>query len=93
MRMEIILSIVGSFGVLALGINGFFLRGIFNDLNDVRIQIAVLISESKEGDKMINKLERKLEHHESELSRTRDRLHSLEGASVQVLQFIKETPK
>lgn len=38
--MELVLSIVGGFGTLALTINAFFLRGIFQDLNQVKIKLA-----------------------------------------------------
>ena len=46
--LGIVLSIVGAFLVLGLGINAFFLRGIFQDLNDVKVQLAGM-TENSEG--------------------------------------------
>ncbi len=57
MPLEIVLSIVGGFMVVGLGINGFFLRGIFRDLNEVKIQFAVSIENSRHKEQRITNLE------------------------------------
>lgn len=58
--MEMVLTIVGSFLVIMLGINGYFLRGIFQDLNAVKIQLAVSIENSRSKEKRISALENEL---------------------------------
>lgn len=57
MSIELVLSIVGSFGVLALGINGFFLRGIYKDLNALRVEFATMSALSEGRKERIDKLE------------------------------------
>ena len=58
MSMEIILSIVGAFGTLALTINAFFLRGIFLDLNAVKIKLVEISTRGEAKEKRIEELER-----------------------------------
>ena len=74
MLMEVILSILGVLCLLALGINGYFLRGIFKDLNTVNVQLATSLERGiakenrldkievneKETFKRLNELERKV---------------------------------
>lgn len=67
MPMEMILTIVGSFLVLMLGINGFFLRGIFQDLNAVKLQLAVSIERSNHKERRIGELEEKAKDLEDEV--------------------------
>lgn len=57
MKLEMIISIVGFFGTLALTINAFFLRGIFQDLNDVKIKLAEMTAFSASKEKRITDLE------------------------------------
>ncbi len=57
MNLSIILSIVGAFGVLALGINGYFLRGIFQDINAVRVVLAAMGAHGEAKEKRIDTLE------------------------------------
>lgn len=57
MEMEVILSIIGAFLVLMLAVNGYFLRGIFQDLNAVKIQLAVSIEGSRYKEQRIKDLE------------------------------------
>lgn len=57
MKMEIVLSIVGAFGTLGLTINAFFLRGIFMDLNTVKIEIAKMVTRSEGKEERIKRIE------------------------------------
>lgn len=57
MGLELVLSIVGAFGVLALGVNGYFLRGIFQDLTTVKIHLATMSARSEAKEKRIDNLE------------------------------------
>ena len=57
MGLEMVISIVGGFLILMLSVNGYFLRGIFKDLNDVKIQLAVSIESSSNKERRITVLE------------------------------------
>lgn len=57
MKMELVLSIVGSFLVIALGINAFFLRGIFSDLTLLKVELARMIERSDAKEARLDKLE------------------------------------
>ena len=60
MSMEIIAVIVSIFGffiTLALGVNAFFLRGIFLDLNAVKISMATMFERGNAKEKRIEKIE------------------------------------
>lgn len=90
MQIEVLLSIIGSFLILGIGINGFFLRGIFQDLNAVRIELAqisathdVSIERGKSNEKRIFAIDQ-------ELSKIRERLHSVEGAQINIVEHFKE---
>jgi len=55
--ISLVLSIVGVFLVFGLGINGFFLRGIFKDLNDVKVKLAEMSARSEGKEERIKNLE------------------------------------
>lgn len=58
MKLELLVAIVGAFGTLALTINAFFLRGIFIDLNDVKIKLAQISARSESKEARLQNLER-----------------------------------
>lgn len=55
--MESTVSIVGTFLTIMLGINAFFLRGIYFDLGDVKIKMASIFENSKSKERRLNDLE------------------------------------
>lgn len=57
MQLETILSIVGTFGTIALTINAFFLRAIFDDLNAVKLSIAKMYERGNAKERRIMELE------------------------------------
>ena len=57
MDLSIVLSIVGAFGVLALSINGYFLRGIFQDLTAVKVLMATMSARSEAKEKRLDNIE------------------------------------
>lgn len=71
MNETIILSIVGTFGTIALAINAFFLRGIYLDLGDVKIKLVEISTRSEAKEERLNKIE----NNEKEIF---DRLNILE---------------
>jgi len=50
------LTIIGAFITITLGINAFFLRGIFLDLNAVKIHMAKISAESDSKDRQIQEM-------------------------------------
>lgn len=57
MSNEKLLGIVGSFLVLVGSINAFFLKGIYSELGDVKIQIATVIATDAAKEKRLSELE------------------------------------
>jgi hypothetical protein len=55
--MESILSIVGAFMTLMLGVNAFFLKGIFSDLNDVKIKMASIFENANGKERRLSEAE------------------------------------
>lgn len=78
--MDVTITIVGLFGTLALSINAFFLRGIFYDLNEVKVKLAQIMENSKAKELRIEKLEAKIELLDKEVERVRERIHTLDGS-------------
>lgn len=87
--MDILLSIIGSFLVAAIGINGFFLRGIFKDLNDVRVTLAALTANHKATLELGRDNKSRIYINEQEIIKLRERVHGLEGAQLSLAQLIK----
>lgn len=90
MKTEIMIAIAGSFVTIGLAINAYFLRGIFSDLNNVKINIARMFERSKHRDKKEDEFENRLDRLEKENARIRERLHSLEGERRSLAAFIDD---
>ncbi len=60
MKIEyiVIISIVGSLCTLGLSVNAFFLRGIFLDLNAVKVKLAEISVRSESKERRIEELEK-----------------------------------
>lgn len=86
-----ILTIVGGFGIIALSINAFFLKGIYDRLGTVEIAQATIFADGKSRENRISSLETEMAMVEKELARSRERLHSLEGMNSQVLDYLKDS--
>lgn len=52
-----ILSIVGGFGIIALSVNAFFLKGIYDRLGTVEIAQASIFAREEAKEKRIERLE------------------------------------
>lgn len=55
--LMLILSIIGIFITVGLSVNAFFLRGIFVDLNDLRVRFAEIATNGKNTARRIDNLE------------------------------------
>ena len=90
MNMEMVVAIVGALITLAMAVNAFFLRGIFQDLNDVRVQLAKISTRGEGKELRITSLEITQKEIFSIIGANKEKLHKLEGASAQVLQLLKD---
>ena len=90
MNMEMIVAIVGALITLAMAINAFFLRGIFQDLNDVRIQLATISTRGEGKELRIANLELTQKDLYSKIGINHEKLHKLEGSSLQILQMLRD---
>lgn len=79
MKLEILLTIVGFFGTLGLTINAFFLRGIFSDLNEVKIRLAEIMARSEARNEKLLFLEKKSMHHDNAIQELNQRVNLLEA--------------
>jgi hypothetical protein len=84
-----VLVIVGSFLSVGMLLNAFFLKGIYSDLGDLKIAVAQIMESSKDKIRRIEELERKMELISIDNNKSKERIHSLEGGQVQVLDYIK----
>jgi hypothetical protein len=84
-----VLIIVGSFLSIGMLVNAFFLKGIYSDLGELKIAVAQIMESSKDKIRRIEELERKMELISIDNSKSKERLHSLEGGQLQVLDYIK----
>ena len=55
--LSIVLTIVGAFGTIAVAINAFFLKGIYSDMNDIKVELSAMVTHSNDKDKRIDDLE------------------------------------
>ena len=79
MKLEILLTIVGFFGTLGLTINAFFLRGIFSDLNEVKIRLAEMMARSEARSEKLLFLEKKSMQHDNAIQELNQRVNLLEA--------------
>ena len=56
----VILSIIGFFGIIALSINAFFVKGLLVSLNQVKIQSAMLLERSSNADERLKTVEKRM---------------------------------
>lgn len=86
----LILSIIGALIAIGIAGNAFFLKGIFADLNDVKLNIARIFERSKHNDQVVDGLRVRVEEQDKTIQSLRERVHSLEGTQSQLLAFIDD---
>lgn len=89
----LILSIVGALIAIGIAGNAFFLKGIFADLNDVKLNIARIFERSTHNDKAMDEIRVRIEQLEKQVANNRERLHSVESERPSLLAFIEEFGK
>jgi hypothetical protein len=77
------LEILAAVLTVVMSINGWFLKGIYSDMQFVKIELAKLITshDNTKQDAAVNA---------KEIYKMRERVHTLEGAYSQMLQFIND---
>ena len=86
----LILSLIGSLIAVGVAGNAFFLRGIFGDLNDVKLNIARIFERSTHNDRAVEDLRTRVDNIEKELLNSKERLHSLEGERGTLLNYLND---
>jgi len=75
--------IIGSVLTVVMSINAFFLKGVYSDMQYIKIELAKLLTDHDNSKLLVSS-------HEKELKNLRERLHTIEGAQSQLIKFIEE---
>lgn len=81
--MEQALMIMGSFISLLLLVNAHFTRKTLEKISEIDLRLAVYINKHDTTEEVSR-------WNREELMKLRDRVHSLEGGQLQILDFIRE---
>ena len=79
MSIEMVLTILGGFSTVGLGINAFFLRGIFLDLNAVKVSQAIIIANSESKEKRIAEVEKEVKDLRNKYHAINTEIHQLKS--------------
>jgi len=90
LAVTLIISLVGAFISLCLVVNAFFLRGIFEDLNTVKIKIAELFIELTNRKEKTDGIIKEQKAHTKLIEDLKDRINKVEGGQNQFLEYLKE---
>ena len=82
--MEVLLAIVGSILAIIGSINAFFIKGLMNSINNVRMD---LIRTSTEHESTI----RDVKDNKVHIKELEVRIHKIEGGQSQLLSYIKDS--
>jgi len=72
--LGLILTVIGVFVTVGLSINAFFLRGIFVDLNDLRVRFAEIATNGKNTARRIDNIENNMKEVFSRLNNAEKRI-------------------
>ena len=88
--IPITITVVGFFVTTVGAINAFFLRGIFLDLNAVKISMASIFAEANGREQRITRLETETKELYKEGAVRDEKIHKLDGSQKQMFEYIKE---
>ena len=74
---------------MGLTINAFFLRGIYQDLNDLRVKFAAMVSNAEMKSILLDRIEKIAIDNQKEVSRLRERLQKLEGSQYHMSKTVE----
>jgi formyltetrahydrofolate hydrolase len=84
--MEPTLIVVGSFLTILMSVNAFFLKDILNNLQELKIELAKLLTDHSNYSALVDR-------HDREIDKMKERLHTLEGRDAQMMKFIDDYSK
>lgn len=93
MTLDTILLILGSFISLLLIVNAYFTRNVLQQVQELSVKLAVLIAKHDSTEERSRSNEKEIDKMNEEISRIRERIHSLEGGQSQFANFIEEYVK
>lgn len=74
-----VLSIIGSFTVLALMVNAYFIKEMLASLNQVKIQTARLIEKSENKEARLMKIEREVDGFREKFHDVNNHIHQIKN--------------
>lgn len=80
------LIILGGFLTVLMSVNAFFLKDILVNLQDLKIELAKLLTDHSNYSALVDR-------HDREIDKIKERLHSLEGRDAQMMKFIEDHSK
>ena len=93
MESEHFTEIIGTFCFIALSCNAYFIKGLIDSINEMRIGIVKITILHDGTIETVKEHKEEISYLKREAEKNRARLHSLEGGQLQVLQYIKDQEK
>jgi cell division protein FtsB len=87
------LEIVGMVLTVVMSVNGFFLKGVYSDMQFLKIELAKLIARHDNTAEDTEENKQEIYKMRESIQAIRQRLHTLEGRDAQLMQFIEDFAK
>lgn len=84
------LTIIGSFISILLVVNAFFIKSLVASIQKLEVKMTTIAVQHDHTIADVRDNKSRILEVEKENARQRERIHTLEGASAQVLEFIRE---
>lgn len=93
MDISAVITIVGSILAVLMAINAFFIKSLVFSINSLNLKMTTITIQHDHTVIDVKDLKSRVTLQEAELNRHRERLHSLEGSTNQVLNYIQQDNK
>ena len=90
MNMEVLLAIVGAALSIIGSVNAFFIKGLMDSINSIKLDLLKTTTEHSTTIRDIGEAKVRVKSNEDEIARCKDRIHKLEGGQSQLLQFLRD---
>ena len=94
------LQLTGAAMSLLFAVCVFFIRRLVNRFDEITPTIhnldknvAVLIAKNNDTERELRMVRKKIHEHANDISKNRERLHSLEGGQSQLIQWLEDNKK
>jgi hypothetical protein len=84
------IAIVGSILAVLMTINAFFIKSLVFSINSLNLKMTTITVQHDHTVIDVKDLKDRLASQEKETLKLRDRVHTIEGRDVQMMQFIDE---